>query len=243
MAACQTRLDRAAITLPALGLVEACPARRAASLRGTARTRRYDTMSLTVYALHGPSCRLLLAPFEWLSRRRGMALAGMELADDGVSPLAAQQCRASLADDLAVLAYVIAVVAAWGALLWLWERVGYVGSLEWALSRRRAPSRPASYGAAAVADAEDDWATHVGTLVQARSFCWLPHVLWTVAFPTLVGVDGAEERARLSPWTHPLLAPRPKLFPLLFAWFYALPCAAWLVLLLAQRTRGQAGTV
>ena len=109
-----------AITLALLGYVEVGPpARRARWLKWTAGLRRFGAVSLTLWALQWVNT-LIVAVFDeiggrvepWVSRANGE--------------------RLYTANSLLVM---VVMVLWWWLVLWLWSKVGYVGSIEWVMAK------------------------------------------------------------------------------------------------------------
>ena len=233
------------IVLVLLGAVEASPQRRAAWRRANRLLSPIGKYALTVFVLHRPVMRALLVPFLRVAIGAGMTLAGGNVdgdggalgIDDGLALGAAMsRARASAAEEGLLLGYLGAVAAFWVVALQLWARVGYVGTLEWAMQRLRirgaATARP---------DDDGDGDRHVGAAqtavaaVQIIALYWAPAVAWGV-YATRRLAPGIDDYYHRNQAATLLLtaAGRPTVSALLLGATFALPVVAAVLLVAAE---------
>ena len=101
-------------------------------------TRRFGMVSLTVYALHYFTIDALTAAINAMGGfqapfcARGMwPKSGVNVTEDPGSCLATQQRGLPITNDGVSLIYIIVHIALWMLVLPLWQRVNFVGSIEW----------------------------------------------------------------------------------------------------------------
>ena len=171
-----------AITLALLGYVEVGPpARRARWLKWTTGLRRFGAVSLTLWALQWVNT-LIVAVFDeiggrvepWVSRANGE--------------------RLYTANSLLVMAV---MVLWWWLVLWLWSKVGYVGSIEWVMAKALGGIGHGGKKAAQLKGGAEEKAVEgeAAAAVPCAQFCCCACCCWKG-----VGVAGSRRRERLGKW-------------------------------------------
>ena len=152
--------------------------------------------------------------------------------------LSARRCRAraSAAEEGLLLGYLGAVAAFWVVALQLWARVGYVGTLEWAMHRLRirgaAPARPDDGGDG---DRHVSAAQTAVAAVQIIALYWAPAVAWGVYATRRLAPDIDDYYHRTQAATLLLTAAgRPTVSALLLGATFALPVVAAVLLVPAE---------